>query len=473
MTDFDNFFLGIIISDIIGFIITISLESGKKKKVVIFCVIILFICLLLSIMLAYHYNWPSDILHISDTNDIVSTNEPISTAPSTIESTSQQSLSMPSSENSLSQNPVYNYIFEDIFSEIYETHSPENSVSASVEFRKWDPTADVDLRNDSHSEVNTVSYYASYSNIFNFLGGGGSDGERIVSDIHFPVETPLSLNLENCYLTGSIVATQKTQGSDAYADVAILVDGVEKWRSNERITCNTVQPIEFIINIADVQSEIIIRTSCVPMDKGLSLGFIDINIAQNTDNNDDKSPSTDLSSQEDSPSREEKYVFVNPFENHSPDNNSIHSVIFGNWDTFTHADLRNEHYEGSEYGQLYLKISDTFNILGASDASPIVSEIHLPINPKKDVTGLIWTGLIVAEQNTQGSPAYADIVILVDGVEKWRTTDSITGSTVPPVEYSVDLSDAKYEVIIRTSCAALGDGLALGFVDMKVEYIED
>lgn len=115
-------------------------------------------------------------------------------------------------------------------------------------------------------------------------------------------------------------------------------------------------------------------------------------------------------------------------------------------------------------------MSNTFNMLGGTNANQIVSEIHFPINPKKNVKNLIWSGLIVAENSTQGSTAYADVVIFVDGVEKWRTKESITANNVPPIKYSINMSDAKYEAIIKTTCTTYDIGLALGFVNMSLKY---
>jgi hypothetical protein len=302
--------------------------------------------------------------------------------------------------------------------------------------------------------------------MFNAIGGGGSSSERIVSDIHLQINSDVINQMGTASFTGTIVAANTTQGSNAYADVALLIDGREVWRTEESVTSNTVQPVFFSVDISGANSEVIIRTSCVPMNNGLALGFVDLNTAQQVPNT-NSVPATPNQS---TSSREEKYVFSNIFESHTPKDDAVYPVGLYNWDTFTNADLRNEYYSGSEYFQFLLKISSLFNDLGASSTTSVISEIHLPINPKKDLKDLIWSGLIVAEKSTQGSPAYADIMIFVDGVEKWRTSESITANTVAPVEYSIDLSDAKYEVIIKTICTPLGDGFAIGFVWMDLQY---
>ena len=185
----------------------------------------------------------------------------------------------------------------------------------------------------------------------------------------------------------------------------------------------------------------------------------------------DTSHHTDLNIQQslpqDTPS-EDGFTIVRAFETHTPDNNGVDFVEFRGWDSFSDADLRTEQYINKD--GLFIKFSNTFSMLGSSLENQIESEIHLVINPKKELNGLVWTGLIVAEQRTQGSSAHADVVILVDGIEKWRTSESITGNTIAPTEFSIDLSDALYEVVIKTYCTPNDNGLALGFVNMEFSY---
>lgn len=471
MSTFDSFFLSEIVVGIAILIVSLILQgtSPPKGKRLIVPIAIIVVIIVGSIILAKCYGWQSSILGIPDSentgSDIVSpTNMPSyveSDSPPLTQDVGPES-EQPTTTTSPTQEPQGQTLtIEDIFAEAYETHSPNDSITSMVSFREWNSSTDSDLRGETY--LGKHGFYASFSNMFNALGASASDNDRITFDIHLPLQDNLQINLESLALVGFVVAEKDSAGSDAYADVAVIVDGNEMWRNEGHITSNTVSPIEFSINLGNVKSEIVIRTSCVPVGSGLSLGFVGLNILQN-----DQNAITDF--QDQNLLSRDGYVFVNAFESHSPKNDSMNFVTFVNWDMFTHADLREEHYSSSGSGQLFLKISNIFNELGASGASAIVSDIHLPINPKKDVNGLIWTGLIVAEKSTQGSSAYADVAILVDGVEKWRTSDSITGNTVQPTEFSIDLSEAKYEIIIRTSCVPLDNGLALGIVNMDAQY---
>jgi len=350
-------------------------------------------------------------------------------------------------------------LLSDLFLDIYETNTASGAAD-SVRFRDWDSSLDLDLQANNHSERAGASYYVEYSNTFNQLGGGGSDTKRISSDIHFPFDINSSIDIDGMSFAGIIVAEQRSQGSSAFAEISILVDGHEKWRTDSPITGNTVRPAEFLIDISELSSEIIIRTSCAPLGSGLSLGFIGIGIVEDVVIVDDELPISQAASVD-----ELEGFFVNSFFNITPDDAAVRPVTYRNWDTFIDADLRGEHYTNSSYNLLFLKMSDTFNILGGSRSSPTVVDAHLIINPRRNADGLEWTGSIVAEQSTKGSPAYADVIILIDGIEKWRTSEPITGTTVAPVRFNVDLSDAEYEVVIRVICTPLGDGLALGFVD--------
>lgn len=422
------------------------LIAKRRKNICLFFMCYLSVC----ILLAFIFQWDSDLLGTGENkSESVPSLEQMDTTPQNAES---------AAVTTAPEATVVSY-FEDFWGEIYETHSPNDGITASVDFREWDSSIDFDLRADAHAEESGLSFFAHQSNMFNSIDGRGSEGDRIVSDIHLPINAFTSASRGNLYISGFIVATKETQGSGAYADVAILVDGEEKWRTTEPITSDTVQPINFVAGIPKTASEVIIRTSCVPIGKGLSLGYIGIGL---THNENELPP---ISNEEEKP---EGPLFVNRFESHSPNDNVVNQVVCRDWDTFSDADLRDGQYTDS--GGIFLKMSNYFNSIGTGSSSLITSEIHLPINSQWDLNGLMWTGSIIAEQSTQGSTAYADIAILVDGNEKWRTSEPITGSTVPPTEFSIDLTEAKYEVIIQTQCNALDSGLALGFVNLGHEY---
>lgn len=456
MTEFDAFLIGGLGLTFIGFVLSFI---GKKKPVeqVIASIIIAFIVtalyMFVAILLAYSYNWESSILHISAQPNTPSSESNVPTTPPPIETTELQ-ISIPQTTCGIEN--------ETFLGEAFESHTPDDVNTASVNFRAWDSAKDKDLRDNTYAGEPGTCYYAMYSNLFNAIGGGGSEGDRITSEVHIPLISTADMDFSDLYFVGAIVAEQGTQGSSAYADVAILVDGVEKWRNESPVTSTTVQPIEFTVSLADAKSEITIKTSCIPLDNGLALGFVGIDVSQGSR----------LENQESSKNvagKEKEALFARAFESHSPNNSIADSVEFREWDTFSNADLRNEQY--IDTGGLFIKFSNTFSLLGASTADQIDSEIHLVINPRKELSGGVWTGLIVAEQSTIGSSAYANVAIYVDGIEKWRTSEAITGNTVAPVEFSVDLSDAQYEVIVKVYCTPCDNGLALGFVNLDYQYL--
>lgn len=443
MSEFDGILIG-------GFLLTVVVyflgEKPKKLAVIVFLLAALF-----AIFLAYHFNWESSILRISAPPTNSSSNNNVSTDTSHLDTTQHIS---PSSTAPSFETDTF-------LGEAYESHTPNDGITASVEFRKWDSSTDKDLRNNTYTNETGICLYSFFSNMFNAIGGGGSERDRIVSEIHIPISTSPDIDYTELYLVGSIVAEQSTQSSGAYADVAILIDGIEKWRNEDHITSNTVQPVDFAVNLANVKSEIIILTSCIPLNSGLALGYVDIDISYNSDTSVQQPPIQEVSS-------DDEILFVRAFETHSPNNNGVDFVEFRKWDSFSDADLRTEQYINKD--GLFVKYSNTFSMLGSSVENQIESEIHLVINPQKELAGGIWTGTIVAEQSTQGSSAYADVAIFVDGIEKWRTSEPITGNTVAPIEFSIDLSDALYEVIIKVYCTPNDSGLALGFVNMDFNY---
>lgn len=455
MTEFDVFLIGGIGLTFVGFVLSIIGKNKPKEQVIASIIIALIVTVLYTVGAvfgAYHYNWESSILHISAQPNTSSSENVVPTTESLIETTDPR-VSTPQT--------TYGVETEAFLGEAFESHTPDDGITASVNFRAWDPGKDKDLRNNTYAEEPGTCYYSLYSNTFNAIGGGGSEGDRINSEIHIPLINTADMDFTDLYLVGAIVAEQGTQGSSAYADVAILIDGVEKWRNEDHITSTTVQPIEFTVSLADVKSEIVIKTSCIPLDNGLALGFVGIGVSQGNDL-EIQEPSRNVTDVED------EALFARAFESHLPHNNGVDFVDFRSWDTFSDADLRTEQY--IDTGGLFIKFSNTFSSLGSSIENQIESEIHLVINPRKELSGGVWTGLIVAEQSTQGSSAYANVAIYVDGIEKWRTSEALTGNTVAPVEFSVDLSDAQYEVIIKTYCTPNDNGLALGFVNMDFRY---
>lgn len=477
MSSFDSFFVGTIIFGIILFALGIIVQEIKNRLKFVFCGVALIVVIGAMVFLAYHYEWESSLLRIPEEYkaeplepeplepeplepEPIHTKMPIeSMLPSTEPSTKPSEPTL-SDQSDFSGATVSIPEIDDVFLKAVETHSPNDGITGSVEFRDWSSETDFDLRKESH--FGKSSYFISYSNMFNILGGNDSD--RIVSNICFQLKEDINADLTNLYLTGFLVAECRTQGSNAYADVAVIADGIEKWRSSESITSNTIKPVKFAINASDIKSEVVVQISCAPLESGLALGLVDLQFVMDDGTIEDTIQLENISSED------ERYLFNNAFMSCSPRNDGVNQTWFGNWDTLSNADLRGEQYGGNQGGQILLKMSNTLNSLGASSDNPIIVDVHLAINPRKDIEGLVWSGSIVAEQSTQGSEAFADVVILVDDVEKWRTTESITGSTIPPFDFEIDMSEAKYEVIIRVTCRPLGEGLALGIVNMNLGY---
>lgn len=456
----------------ISFIIekmTPKLTRELKKKVRIGIIICFVLLLTLPILLAYGLKWESSILHIrnpaitdplieQDQSKVVPSQAQNETEPANEDSSKEQPSLPQVPQEDTKALPEIGTIFEDV----YETHIPDKSVSTAVTFRQWNTTSDKDLRGDTHS--GQIGYYIHYSNLFNSLGASSFDDDKIVSELHFRLKENVNLVPSAQIFSGMIVSGNDSQGSEAFAEITIKLDGAEVWKTEEYITGNTIKPSEFSIDIRNIKSEVTICISCMPSGNGLSLGIIDLRLSEVSDGD-----IMEALLPEDYTTKNGRDLFTNAFASGTADNHGINSAILSNWDSFTNADLRGESYANSGTGFL-LKTSNIFSTLGASSASPVITEIHLAISPTCELQGLKWSGLFVAEKSTVGSNAYADIAILIDDMEVWRTQEPITGNTVKPTEFLVDMSSAKYEAVIRVSCTPLDAGLALGVVKMDVKH---
>lgn len=146
-------------------------------------------------------------------------------------------------------------------------------------------------------------------------------------------------------------------------------------------------------------------------------------------------------------------MFTNYFETHTPDSIACSlSVWSSRWD----KDIRGQTHEYEE--GLKLDVSKTFYVT----QTKLTSDIHLTYNPNYSGNKTM-EGKIVLGNESSGTKAMAEVSILVDGKEVWKAEEKITGVTVNPVEYSVDLEDCKSEVIIRTTCYVESGSIQLGF----------
>ena len=146
-------------------------------------------------------------------------------------------------------------------------------------------------------------------------------------------------------------------------------------------------------------------------------------------------------------------MFTNYFETHTPSNLTTYLSL---WNSNSDKDIRGSYHE-YENG---FDLSFHNNMLGIT-ANTVTSDLHLIYN--KNYTGNThFSGYVILNDESSGTKSSADISILVDGNEIWKSESKLTGVTVTPIEFNVDLKDCKEEVIIRTTCYLQGDSFKLG-----------
>lgn len=135
-------------------------------------------------------------------------------------------------------------------------------------------------------------------------------------------------------------------------------------------------------------------------------------------------------------------MFTNYFETHNPEGISSYISM---WNSNSDRDIRGSYHEYenglklSIYKGLYL------------NSNILTSDLHLIYN--KNYSGNThFSGYIILSDNSSGTKSSADVSILIDGHEVWKTDNKITGITVTPIQFNIDLKDCKEEVIIRTNC---------------------
>ena len=148
-------------------------------------------------------------------------------------------------------------------------------------------------------------------------------------------------------------------------------------------------------------------------------------------------------------------MFTNYFETHTSKNNNIDSYL-SVWDTTRDKDIRGSYHEYEQgfklYASKYFYINDY----------TVTSDIHLVYN--KNYNGNPnFAGKIVVGNDSSGTKSTADVSILIDGVEVWKTDEKITGLTLSPVEFNINTKNCKEEIIIRTNFYLPDSSLTLGF----------
>lgn len=148
-------------------------------------------------------------------------------------------------------------------------------------------------------------------------------------------------------------------------------------------------------------------------------------------------------------------MFTNYFETHTSKNNNIDCSL-SMWDTTRDKDIRGSYHEYEQglklYAGKYFYITDY----------TVTSDIHLIYN--KNYNGNPnFSGKIVIGNVSSGTKSTADVSILVDNEEVWRTAEKITGLTLSPVEFNINTKNCKEEIVIRTNFYLPDDSITLGF----------
>ena len=173
------------------------------------------------------------------------------------------------------------------------------------------------------------------------------------------------------------------------------------------------------------------------------IGLVNINKQKNPETFSNQLQTTlSLKESVDTNNNDSTTMFSNYFETHTPNNSNTYLRI---WDSSQDKDIQGNFHQ-YEFG---LKLRSNKYLY--TDTSVITSDIHLVYNPNyKGNTN--FSGKIVLSDECSGTLSSADISILVDGVEVWKSGTKLTGTTISPIEYSVDLKKCKEELIIRTTC---------------------
>lgn len=155
-----------------------------------------------------------------------------------------------------------------LFSNFYEEHEPD-SILSQVSLDYWnDEKLDVQGRNHKGN------LYLYIGDLFNGIQAGGDS--YITSMIHFIINPEYDMST-GVNIKGEFVLDEDSMGSDAYADVAILVDGEEVWHSDESISGKTIKPMPFEFWMYDYNYEMTMVFKCNALGNGIGVGIILLN----------------------------------------------------------------------------------------------------------------------------------------------------------------------------------------------------
>lgn len=147
-----------------------------------------------------------------------------------------------------------------MFSNYFATYSSKNIYSY---LRVWDSEKDKDIQGNFHKYESGLKLYNSRYFYMN--------DSTLTSDIHLVYNPNYNGNTN---FSGKIILCDSSSGTSASADISILIDGVEVWKSDSRLTGTTITPIEYSIDLKNCKEEVIIRCTCyLPSDSNIEIGF--------------------------------------------------------------------------------------------------------------------------------------------------------------------------------------------------------
>lgn len=164
---------------------------------------------------------------------------------------------------------------------------------------------------------------------------------------------------------------------------------------------------------------------------------------------------TSVQNNESSQSISSTTMFTNYFETHTPNNDSAIVCSLSPWNTTQNKDISGSYHEYEQGLKLHAG-----RYFYANDYN-VTSDIHLIYNKNYNANPN-FSGKIVVSDDSSGTKSAADISILIDGVEVWKTEQKITGLTISPIEFNVNTKNCKEEIIIRTNFYLIGDSLTIG-----------
>lgn len=147
-----------------------------------------------------------------------------------------------------------------MFLNYFGTFTPKSNYAS---LKVWDFYKDKDIQANFHEEQAGLKLTC---NKYNFM----QDFE-LTSDIHLVYNTNYKGNTN---FSGQIVLSDKYAGTTSSVDVSILIDGIEVWKTEKRITGTNISPVNYCVDLKDCTEEVIIRCVCyLKDDNGIELGF--------------------------------------------------------------------------------------------------------------------------------------------------------------------------------------------------------